>query len=185
MSVESGVTPRPGLSVGPTHEFTNFFRVMPGQGAALRRALEQLGAMPEYREPGRLPIPTIHEARFVLFDDDTRLLFATSHDGPWDAYMEDFAATRRLGFAEIFALVEGPGGAGIDLHGADASALKALFMTSQETASGYARNYEGTTKEVRKALRVNRAFQQVLDDPAAAEVLAHPALKPLLDEAAE
>ena len=55
MSVESGGTPRPGLSVGPTHEFTNFFRVRPGQGAALRRALEELGAMPEYREPGRLP----------------------------------------------------------------------------------------------------------------------------------
>jgi hypothetical protein len=29
------------------------------------------------------------------------------------------------------------------------------------------------------------AFQQVLDDPAAAEALRHRALKPLLDEAAE
>jgi hypothetical protein len=28
----------------------------------------------------------------VLFDDDTRLLFATSFDGPWDAYMDDFLA---------------------------------------------------------------------------------------------
>jgi hypothetical protein len=185
MSGAIGKTPRPGLSVGPTHEFTNFFRVRPGEGAALRRALEELGAMPEYREPGRLPIPSIHEARFVLFDNDTRLLFATSHDGPWENYIEDFAATRKLGFAEILALVEGPGGGEIDLHAADANALKALFMTSQETASGYARNYEGTTKEIRKALRVNQAFQQVLDDPAAAEALAHPALKPLLDEAAE
>ena len=37
-----------------------------------------------------MAIATIHEARFVLFDDDTRLLFATSFDGPWDSYMEDF-----------------------------------------------------------------------------------------------
>ena len=50
--------------------------------------------------------------------------------------------------------------------------------------SGYARNYGGTVKEIRKAARVNRAFQQVLDDPAASEALLHPTLKPLLDEAA-
>ena len=29
-----------------------------------------------------MPIASIHEARFVLFDGDTRLLFATSFDGP-------------------------------------------------------------------------------------------------------
>jgi hypothetical protein len=40
-------------------------------------------------------------------------------------------------------------------------------------------------KEIRKALRVNEAFQQVLDDPAAADALRHPALKPLLNEAAD
>lgn len=40
-------------------------------------------------------------------------------------------------------------------------------------------------KEIRKALRVNKAFQQVLDDPEAATALQHPALKPLLDEAAD
>jgi hypothetical protein len=40
-------------------------------------------------------------------------------------------------------------------------------------------------KEIRKALRVNQAFQRVLDDPRAAEALRHPALNPLLDEAAD
>ena len=37
-----------------------------------------------------MAVATIHEARFVLFDGDTRLAFITSFDGPWDAYMEDF-----------------------------------------------------------------------------------------------
>ena len=46
------------------------------------------------------------------------------------------------------------------------------------------RTYPGTVKEIRKALTVNDAFQRVLDGPAAAEALQHPALKPLLDEAA-
>ena len=40
-------------------------------------------------------------------------------------------------------------------------------------------------KEIRKAQRVNAAFQQMLDHPDAAEALQHPAFKPLLDEAAD
>jgi hypothetical protein len=44
---------------------------------------------------------------------------------------------------------------------------------------------EPTVKQVWRALAVQQAFQQVLDDPAAAEALQHPALKPLLDLAAD
>ena len=54
-----------------------------------------------------MPIASIHEARFVLFDEDTRLLFATSFDGSWDAYMEDFAAKPLQLFDSIFQHVEG------------------------------------------------------------------------------
>ena len=84
-------TSRPGVIVGPTSEFSLFFRVKPGEGASLRAALADLQDTPGYR-PGDygMAISTIHEARFVLFDDDTRLAFITSFDGPWDAYMEDF-----------------------------------------------------------------------------------------------
>jgi hypothetical protein len=42
-----------------------------------------------------MAVATIHEARFVLFDDDTRLAFITSFDGTWDAYMEDFSRQGR------------------------------------------------------------------------------------------
>ena len=28
--------------------------------------------------------------RFVFFDNDTRLLFATAFDGDWDTYIDDF-----------------------------------------------------------------------------------------------
>ena len=52
----------------------------------MRQALEALQDAPDYR-PGdyEMPIASIHQARFVPFDGDTRLLFATSFDGPWDA----------------------------------------------------------------------------------------------------
>jgi hypothetical protein len=175
-------TARPGITVGPTSEFSLFFRVKPGRAAELRDALQALQGHPGYR-PGdyHMPITSIHEARFVLFDDDTRLLFATSFDGPWDAYMDDFfntGATLSL-FDETFKHVEGYEGL------PDMAALKAFILGAQQTAVAYARNYGGTVKETRKAQRVNAAFQAVLDDPAAAVALAHPALKPLLDEAAD
>jgi hypothetical protein len=91
MTTEASQTSRPGVSAGPTSEFSLFFHVTPGHGDDLREALRALQDHPGYR-PGEhnMAIATIHEARFVLFDDDTRLLFATSFDGPWDAYMDDF-----------------------------------------------------------------------------------------------
>jgi hypothetical protein len=175
-------TPSPGVTVGSTNEFTLFFRVKAGRGPALREALRTLQDTPGYK-PGdyNMAIATIHEARFVPFDDDTRLLFATSFDGPWDAYMDDFLTsgpTLAL-FDAVFQHVEGYEGL------PDLAALKAFVLGAQRTAAGYARNYPGTVKEIRKALRVNDAFQRVLDEPAAAEALQHPALKPLLDEAAD
>src|SRR5256885_2356832 len=172
----------PGVSVGLTSEFSLFCRVKPGAGESLRSALEDLQETPGYR-PGDygMAVSTIHEARFVLFDDDTRLAFITSFDGPWDAYMDDFftsGPTIAL-FDVIFRHVDGYDGL------PDMAALHGFILGAQETAAAYARNYGGTVKEIRKAQRVNTAFQQVLDDPAAGEALQHPALKPLLDEAAD
>jgi hypothetical protein len=175
-------TARPGVSVGPTSEFSLFFHVRPGHGDALREALRTLQDHPGYR-PGEynMAIATIHEARFVLFDDDTRLLFATSFDGPWDAYMEDFftsGPTLEL-FDAVFQHVDGYEGL------PDVAAVKAFVLSAQVMAAAYARNYGGTVKEIRKAERVNKAFQRVLDDPEAGEALQHPALQPLLAEAAD
>jgi hypothetical protein len=180
MSTSASGGSRHGVSVGSTSEFSLFFHVKAGHEEAVREALRTLQSSPGYR-PGdyALPIATIHEARFVLFDDDTRLLFATSFDGPWDAYMDDFASKPLQLFAAIFEHVEGYGGL------PNLAAVKEFIESAQVTAPAYARNYAGTVKEIRKAERVNRAFQEVLDDPKAGEALQHPALKPLLDEAAD
>jgi hypothetical protein len=67
----------------------------------------------------------------------------------------------------------------------DLGALKAFIMNAEQTAAAYARNYGGTVIEIRKAQRVNAAFQKVLDHPEAAELLAHPAMQSLLDEAGD
>src|SRR3954463_3621815 len=159
--------PQPGLSVGPTSEFSLFFRIKPGQAPQLRAALLDLQETPGYR-PGDygMAIKTIHEARFVMFDDDTRLAFVTSFDGPWDAYMEAFftsGPTLAL-FALIFRHVEGYDGL------PDLSAVRAFVLGAEQPAAAYARNYGGTVKEIRKAQRVNAAFQQVLDHPDAQDI---------------
>jgi hypothetical protein len=166
--------------VGPTSEFSLFFRVLPGHQDEIRAAIKALQGSPGYR-PGdyEVPIASIHEARFVLFDDDTRLLFATSFDGPWDAYMEDFASKPLKLFASIFEHVDGYDGL------PDLAAVKRFILGAQQSAAGYARNYGGTVREIRRARRVDDAFQRVLDDPAAEEALQHPALAPLLEQAAD
>jgi hypothetical protein len=168
--------------VGPTSEFSLFFRVKPGESEDLRAALVKLQNTPGYR-PGDygISIKTIHEARFVLFDDDTRLAFMTTFDGPWEVYMDDFfnsGPTLAL-FDAVFRHVEGYDGL------PDVAAVRKFVLGAEVPATAYARNFGGTVKEIRKAQRVNAAFQRALDHPQAAEALQHPALAPLLDEAAD
>src|SRR5947208_12828076 len=168
MATPGTASSRPGVSAGPTSEFSLFFRVKPGEAGSLRAALSDLQETPGYR-PGDydVAISTIHEARFVLFDGDTQLAFITSFDGPWDAYMEDFFTSGpTLGlFDVIFKHVEGYEGL------PDLAAVKAFILDAQQTAAAYARNYGGTGKELRKARRVNTAFQQLVDHPDAAAAL--------------
>src|SRR3954453_16405607 len=182
MTTHATSSTQPGLRVGPTSEFSLFFRVKAGEGQTVRDALHDLQKTPGYR-PGDygMAVKTVHEARFVLFDEDTRLAFVTSFDGPWDAYMEDFftSGPALALFNVFFRHTEGYGGL------PDQAAVKSFVLGAQRTAAAYARNYGGTVKEIRKAQRVNEAFQRVLDDPDAAEALQHPALQPLLDEAAD
>src|SRR5213079_2757007 len=123
---------RPGISVGPTSEFSLFFRVKPGQGESVRAALRDLQETPGYR-PGEhgMAISTIHEARFVLFDDDTRLAFITSFDGPWDVYMEDFftSGPTLARFDAVFRHTEGYDGL------PDVAAVKAFVLGAHQTAA--------------------------------------------------
>ena len=94
------------------------------------RRFATLQDTPGYR-PGDygITIQTIHEARFVLFDDDTRLAFITSFDGPWDAYMEDFftsGPTLAL-FDAVFRHTEGYDGL------PDLAAVKAFVLGAEQT----------------------------------------------------
>jgi hypothetical protein len=47
-------------------------------------------------------IPTIHFARWVLFDDNKRVLFASNFDGSWQQYLGDFIDKSGWGLTGIF-----------------------------------------------------------------------------------
>jgi len=42
-------------------------------------------------------IPTIHFAKWLLVDDDTRLLFLSNYDSSWESYLGDFVDRAAIG----------------------------------------------------------------------------------------
>ena len=127
---------------------------------------------------------SLHHARYVLFDNGTRLLVATTFDGDWDVFIDDFSASDILdGWDEFLIHCEGypdEGKAGMTVD-----EIKEYLTVNQVTAADFHMDYPSVTvKEIMKAQRDEQAFQQVLANPGAAEALQHPALKPLQELAA-
>ncbi|MBW4980858.1 hypothetical protein KZZ05_21525, partial [Marinobacter adhaerens] len=56
---------------------------------------------------GAQKVGTLHDMRFAFFDDDTRILFATTYDGDWDTYINDFATKIPDLMDLLFQSVEG------------------------------------------------------------------------------
>jgi hypothetical protein len=171
-----------GQKIGARTEFLAIGDVIPGKEDALRQQLARHMGDPHITNAIN-QIGTLHEARFVMLDGSNggkQLMFASSFDGPWDVYIDDFARTDiGLAFDETWCYVEG-------YPGVKSPRIKEWFKEHTVVAGNFVAAYpEPSVKQVLKALAVYEAFQLVLDDPAAAESLAQPALKPLLEEAAD
>ncbi len=169
---------RPGLQSGVMTEFTLFTKVKPGHEKAVREAIERGGSDPRRAEAVQ-QIGTLHEARYVLFNNDTQLMFCSSFDGTWDKYIDDFATTYIANiFDAVFSHCEG-------YPGLEAPNIKDWFQANAREASAFISAYpDATVKQIWKALAVEKAFEKVLDNPEAEQALQAPALKPLLEQAA-
>ena len=89
-------SPRKGRKTGVVNELSVFLKVKPGHEKQIREVFAGDDANPNRPERAQRlldSVGTLHEARQVLFDNDTRLLIATSFDGDWDVYIDDFAAS--------------------------------------------------------------------------------------------
>jgi hypothetical protein len=177
-------SPRKGYRIPPVTELSVFCKVKPGREQAIREVFNQ---SPEEKAPALKAVKdvgTVHNARYVLFDNGTRLMIGTVFDGDWDVYIDDFAASYVLDAWDKFLIYcEGYPDEGKAILTVDE--VKEFLSAYQVTAADFMMDYPGvTTKEIKQALRVQAAVQESLDNPEAGEALQHPALKPLREVAA-
>ncbi|MFD8811608.1 hypothetical protein ACFV23_09005 [Streptomyces sp. NPDC059627] len=184
-ATQSAHPERPGRSDGVCSEFTVFTKIKPGHADALREDLARIAGT-ENRAALR-EIGTLHDARHVLFDNDTQFMFASVFDGSWDTYIDDFGKTVvGANFDRIFSHSEG-------FPGVKDPGVKDWFVAHQEPAGVFVSSYPDlTVQQIWKDHRVDDAFQEVLDtpefraaleNPANAELMATPAFQKLLEEA--
>ena len=121
-------------------------------------------------------IGTLHDARHVLFDNDTRHMFASVFGGSWDTYIDDFGKTAIGGrFDKVFSHTEGFPGIGDP-------GVKDWFVAQQEPAGVFVSSYPDlTVQQIWKDQRVNEAFQAVLDTPEFRAALENPAHRTIWD----
>ena len=174
-----------GTSDGVVSELTAIFTVKPGHAEQLRAACERFIGALHSADPRKAQKIGLHDARLVLFDDDRRFLFATSFDTDWDPYIDDAIAV--FGIETWSDLVQHLVEIPLEhFHTGGSAVAKQFLQSAQAPAAGYANTLAGATaREIRKGLRLEQAFQQVLDNPEAAQALQHPALRPLLEQAAD
>lgn len=185
-----------GARSGKRGEVTMFYTVKPGREQQIRNEIQAFYANPnrtnadDPRVAAGLAQIGVHDMRHVLFDNGTRLLWLTSFDTEWDPYIDDtFALLGPMPYGRILQHTnEAPEGIADPNSQVtrNSRAIKDIFNANRVVAAGFAPTFPNlTVREIQKGERLRKAFQEVLDHPEVEEALSHPALKPLLDEAAD
>ena len=193
-----------GNSHGVISEVSALLTVLPGHEEEARAAAFRFGERIRNSDWREVMKTGLRDARLVNFDDGRRLMFASGFETDWDPYIDD--AILIVGFqhfldwlqhteeaqelvAEVKALTKGidkndpAWGEKVKPAGPH---LKATIQKIQAPATVYFNALsDWTIPQIRKAQRLQQAFQKVLDNPDAEKALQHPALKPLLEQAAE
>ena len=145
---------RVGSRLGKVSELTIIVPLAPGGARRLKAFLKVLrGNLSQ----GADLVGTLHTMRFVFFDNDTRLLFATAYDGDWDTYIDDFVAK----IPDYLDIIDSAwdGWPGIRHPGA-----KDYLAAHQITADGWYVAYPDlTVAEIKRLQRVGKAVDQLLD----------------------
>ena len=148
---------RAGARSGNVSELTAIADLRPGGADRLRRIFGLTGGDFD----GAKRVSTLHNMRFVFFDDDTRVLFATAYDGDWDTYIDDFATKIPELMDLLFANVEG-------WPGIDSPDVKDYIANHQiDAAAWFVANPQVTVVDVRRYQRMEQALDTFFDAMAA------------------
>ena len=146
---------RPGTKAGQSNEFTLICALKPGGGERMRQLLAD-GFTGE-RQKNTDRIATVHDLRFVIFDNDTRIMFASTFDGGWDQYIDDFGTILPDEIDLLFHEFEG-------YPGINSPDIRDWIVKQQVTAVGFYSAYpEASVRDVWKALKSKKALDALLD----------------------
>jgi hypothetical protein len=166
-----------------TNIYTLVAKLKPGAAVAIRKEIAAATAS-GVAGAGSDILGILHFERFFIIEEKY-LVFCSEFDGDADSYLSDFYSMEitpgpTFGlFDRAWKHTEGWPGSG------NRDAFVDFWKRNKvEELLNYSYYPGVTAKEIRKAVRLQKAFQSVLDQPGAAEALKHPALKALLAEAA-
>ena len=147
-----------------TQHFTFVSKVKPGRGKNIRANAAKRAEIP-WEEIDKVLRPlTLHYARWILFDNDTRFIYYASFDTDMDRYIDDAAKIfAESGVAGFFPDLEGfpddPASA------TDPEAYRKFLADNKVESFFQFEGYPGVTvEEIKKALKVRNAFSNMLDE---------------------
>jgi len=144
---------RIGARQGRVSELTAIVPLATGGGKRIRGLLELL----EGNFRGADLVGTLHDMRFVLLDNDTKLLFATTYDGEWDAYIDDFVTKIPNSMDILFCNCEG-------WPGIRSPGIKDWIVKNQFTADAwYVSNPNLSVAQAHRLERLGKAVDELLD----------------------
>ena len=159
---QAGDTPPPpiesagrvGARLGKRSELTIIVPLIPGGAKRLRTFLQLLGGN---LSPGATKVGTLHDMRFVFLDNDTKLLFATSFDGDWDTYIDDFVAL----IPDYLDIIDSAWDGWPGIRSPEA---KDYLVKHQITAEGwFVAHPDLTVAEIDRLKRIGKAVDEFLD----------------------
>ena len=152
---ETSSAGRTGLRRGKVSELTIVFPIAPGAAKRLKAVLD--GGF-NVQAPDR--VGTVHDMRYVFLDNDTRILFATTYDGDWDPYVDDFATHIPDELDVVFCNCEG-------WPGVRSPAVKDYIAKYQVTARAwYVSSPNLTVKDTKRLEKIAPAVEEFLDKVA-------------------
>lgn len=144
---------RVGARQGTVSELTSIVPLIQGGGKRIRGLLDLL----EGNFKGADAVGTLHDMRFVLLDNDTKLLFATAYDGEWDAYIDDFVTKIPNALDLLFCNCVG-------YPGIRSPLVKDWIVRNQITADAwYVASPNLSVVETRRLERIGNAVEEFLD----------------------